>query len=243
MVKHVPRKSAKYKVLGAEAWPVSDTAWLDYALGDPDNPEWVYSLQLAPDGTVVSLAIKPKAREKTTWYDVVCPHCGEVADQRPRATRYKVPPGGISTRMLARLRLGAMKRLVEERIHLMSVGEVPDHADWTIPDDLERWAKTRLGQTRHPGRPREVGLTTLLRAAKVYSEARDAPLKAVQAALNVSYSTARDRVRAARDEGLLPPTRRGMTNAKLTLKARQLLDELEPIPEEGMTDGKREAQR
>jgi hypothetical protein len=230
MVKHVPRKSAKYEVVGAEAWPVSDTAWLDYALSDPDNPGWIYNLQLAPDGTVVSLAIRPNARkEPTTWYDVTCPHCGKVAEQRASAPRYEVPPGGISTRMLARLRLGAMKQLVEERIHLLSAGEIPGQVGWAVPEDLRLWAKTRLGQTQHPGRPREIALGTLLRAAKVYSETRDAPLKAVAAALNVSYSTARDRVRAARDEGLLPPTRRGMTNAKLTPKARQLL---ELIPEE-----------
>jgi hypothetical protein len=136
------------------------------------------------------------------------------------------PVGGLTTRVLRALHLDAMQQSTRSEAaagaRRVTTGASGLHASPALARQLDERAK-EIERGRRPGPPR-INDLELARCASIYVKALGSrrPLEAV-AKRTGSLSIARNRIRQARERGLLDGTKRGKQGGALTERALQLL--------------------
>ena len=215
-------------------WPAVsfDPPGLEARTEIDELPGWSVEVTVGPSGTVDRLVIEPQhVRDESPPAVRVCSQCGHIgpADPRqaagPRTKAGLAPAGGITTRMLRKVRLAELVGEVRRSgaAHLESISNGPGSAGSIAAAALG----SGLVDGPRPGRPgredRDYAEVAAMYVEALASHPR-APVKRVAELRGEEPTTIRDTLYEARNRGLLSNApSRGRSGGVLTAAGRAAL--------------------
>lgn len=219
-----------------EDFDVDPSSRATYTMHTPDLPGWEVTVVLsARGGEVEELHLTPQTEARLVRqggiryrgadgeehvFERRCPHCKEFieAPQRRIFAPMAAPEGGLTTRLLRRVRVGELLRTVQAEVTEESIQD-PTRGNTT-------WAK-KLAAPRpgRRGRPDHEYLSLVLRYLTLIDKGDATPVATLARRAHLSESQVRNLLYEARRRDLLTAAPKGRPGGRLTDKARTMLDQ------------------